>query len=144
MGGSESTVHTHSVQVVYRPDPATTKKLEETQAQLTTLEQRAMRAGDPKLYSTNAANLLTNFVEKLTSLNITECIQKAPGERHIGVIGDISCGKSTFLNVMFKLSLPVALGHCTTKCEPVHRLRRAGGDIVYWDVPAKNDDFRFY
>ncbi len=144
MGGRGSVIHTTQVQTVYRPDPIVAQKLAETQAQLAKIEQQAAQAGDPKLYSTNEANLLTNFVDKLKSLNITESIAKAPGERHVGVIGDISCGKSTFLNAMFGLSLSTALGHCTTKCEPVHRLNRAGGSIVYWDVPGKNDDFRFY
>jgi predicted GTPase len=143
MGGRSST-HTQSVQTVYVANPETTKKLEVAQQQLATFEQQARAQGNPQLYTANATKLLDNFIEHLRELNLTEAIQKAPNERHVGVIGDISCGKSTFLNNMFGLSLPVALGHCTTKCEPVHRLRRAGGDIVYWDVPGKNDDFRFY
>ncbi len=143
MGGRSST-HTVQTQVVYRPDPVVAQKLAATEQKLVAIEEQARKAGDPKLYSTNAANLLTNFVEHLHELNITEAIQKAPGERHIGVIGDISCGKSTFLNTMFDLKLPVALGHCTTKCEPVHRIKKTSGDVIYWDVPGKSGDFRFY
>lgn len=143
MGGRSST-HTHSVQTVYVANPETTKALAAAQQQLTTYEAQARAQGDPKLYTANAAKLLDNFIEHLRELNITEAIQKGPNERHVGVIGDISSGKSTLLNNMFGLSLPVALGHCTTKCEPVHRIRRPAGDIVLWDLPGKNDDFRFY
>ncbi len=140
--GGRSSHHTHSVQ--YVPNPATEQKLAAVQAQLAKVEAQARAAGDPKLYSTNAANLMNTFVEKLHELPLTQCIPKGPNERHIGVIGDISCGKSTFLNVSFGLSLATALGHCTTECKPVHRVKRAIGDAVYWDVPGKNDSFRFY
>ncbi len=140
--GGRSSHHTHSVQ--YVPNPATERRLAEVQAQLVRVEAQAKAMGDPKLYTTNATNLMNNFIENLGDLPLTQCIPKGPNERHIGVIGDISCGKSTFLNINFGLTLATALGHCTTECKPVHRLKRAIGDVVYWDVPGKNESFRFY
>lgn len=144
MGGGDSRVE---YVTQYVPDPAAQaaaaaaqKACAEMQLQLKKVEEEAILAGKPELYAVNSAKLMDTLVEKLPTMKLTEGIQVKTGENHIGVIGNISVGKTTLLNVLFGLKLPVSMDHCTEGCEVVHKQ----GANVYWDVAGKNDDFRFY
>ena len=140
MGGSESKEE-HHYHTVYQTPPEVTAQLNDAIQKLQKLEAEAIKQGDPKLYADNANNLLDIFVSKLPTLDLTDTIKKETGEIHVGVLGPISCGKSTLLNSLFNLKLEVALGHCTKTCKPVHKT----SDLqVFWDVPGSNDDYRFY
>ncbi len=132
--------HTHTVQHVYVPDPATTAALAKATKDLEAAKKEAINAGDPALFKTNATKAMDTFVAKLPSLKLTDSIVKKTGEVHIGVVGNTSAGKSTFLNVLLGLNLPVSMDHCTEKCEIV----KQDGLRVYWDVAGRNDQFEFY
>lgn len=95
---------------------------------------------DPNSYRANSQNLLNNLVTTLDKLDLTDVIKKKPGENHIGFVGPISAGKTSMINALFGTKFPVALGHCTTKCEAVH----TQGKNVIWDVCGSNNDFNFY
>lgn len=137
MGGGSSRVE---YQTVYVVPPETQKLITEQKQQLEKYEKEAKELADPKLYKTNATNLLNNFISGLHNLKLTEYIKKNDGEKHIGLIGPISSGKTTLINVMFNKQLKVALGHCTEKCEVVH----SENGIVVWDICGSNDDYAFY
>lgn len=143
MGGG----HSHSVEhhyvagpTVYVPDPATQQQLVVLQNKLEKVEKEAQVAGDPNLYVANANKILDNLIEKIPEMKLTQSIEIKTGEVHVGVVGNISVGKSTLLNAMFGLKLPVSMDHCTEGCKVVHRKELH----YFWDVAGKNDDFRFY
>lgn len=144
MGGGGSTETVYVPQYIYQSNPETEKKLAEVQEKLQAVEKEAQERGDPKLYQQNADKLFDTFIQSIDKLELNQCIQKKTGETHVGLIGDISCGKSTMLNALFGLKLPVALGHCTTVCEPVHAVKEGNSTHVYWDVPGKDGDFKFF
>lgn len=140
MGNRGSTVHHYHTNTVYQVPPETQKTLDIQKEQLRKFENDAKKLGDPKLYQKNSQNLLNNFVAKLSSLQLTDVIVKKTGEHHIGFIGPVSSGKTSMINAMFNKNLPVALGHCTEKCEVVH----SENLNIIWDVCGQNDDFKFY
>jgi small GTP-binding protein len=131
---------THTTQVVYRPDPATTAALTKATEELAAARQAAKDAGDPAKFKQNATKAMDTFVEKLPTLTLQQSIIKQTGETHVGVVGNTSAGKSTFLNALLGLKLPVSMDHCTEQCEVVCRRGRQ----VYWDVAGRNDQFEFY
>jgi GTPase Era involved in 16S rRNA processing len=57
------------------------------------------------------------------------------------VIGNISVGKSTLLNALFGLALPVGMGHTTTGAAPV--VKDAANKLVVWDTAGNNQDFNY-
>ena len=130
----------HHYTTVYQTSPAVQKELDEKTAQLKTFEKEAKIRGDPNLYKINSDNLLNNLVTKLDKMDLKDIIKKKTGENHIGFIGPISAGKTSMINALFGINLPVALGHCTDKCEVVHTV----GKNIIWDVCGTNDDFKFY
>ena len=140
MGGSDSCEVHHHHHTVYQVPPETQKTLDEQTEQLKKHENEAMERSDPKLYTKNSQKLVDTFIEKLASLELTDFIEKKTGENHIGFIGQVSSGKTSMINTMFNKNLPVALGHCTEKCEVVHK----EGENIIWDVCGQNDDFKFY
>lgn len=140
MGSGSSVEHHYHTQTVYKVPPETQKILDKQTDQLKKFEEEAINLGNPKLYGKNSQNLIDIFVEKLPSLELTDVIDKKTGENHIGIIGQVSAGKTSFINAMFNKNLPVALGHCTEKCEVVHK----DGYNLIWDVCGQNDDFKFY
>lgn len=142
MGNGESHHHYYTTTYVYETPPAVKAELDECKASLAKLEAEAGEQGDPHLYAENSQKLLDNLVEKLPTLqlHLKEAISKKTGEEHVGILGPISAGKTTLLNTLFNLRLPVALGHMTKNCEAVHQVDHR----VFWDVPGSNDDFRFY
>jgi len=139
MGGHGSkTIHHHHT--VYQIPPETQKILESQKEKLKQYEEDAIKLHDPKLFEQNSKNLMDNFLEQLPNLKLTDVIEKNTGETHIGFIGPISSGKTTMINALFDKNLPVALGHCTDKCQMVH----TENNNVVWDVCGQNDDFKFY
>jgi len=141
MGSGESTEHHHyHTNTVYQTPPEVIKVMDEQTEKLKEFEAEAMELHDPKLFQSNSTKLLDDFVEQLPSLNLGDIINKQTGENHIGFIGPISAGKTSMINVLFNKNLPIALGHCTEKCEVVH----CEGNNVIWDVNGQNDDFKFY
>jgi GTPase SAR1 family protein len=83
---------------------------------------------------------LDKLVETLPSLELTECIQKEPGVRDIGVIGQISCGKTTLINTFYETNHETALGNCTEKCN----IAFGNQFLRVWDCPGSDDTFAFY
>ena len=139
MGGSGSReVHHHHT--VYQVPPETQKVLEEQTQKLQEYEKDALDRHDPKLFEKNSKALMDTFVEQLPKLELTDIIEKKTGETHIGFIGQISSGKTSLINALFNKNLPIALGHCTDKCEIVH----SENYNIIWDVCGQNDDFKFY
>ncbi len=140
MGGGGSTEHHYHTNTVYQTPPEVVKQLEDATIALKKVEAEAIERGDPTLYKRNEDNLFNNFIEKLPQLELADIIVKETGREDIGFMGLISAGKTTMINTMFSLNLPVALGHCTTVCEMVHR---EGANNI-WDVPGSNSDYKFY
>jgi predicted GTPase len=60
--------------------------------------------------------------------------------RHVLVIGAVSVGKSSLLNVTFGLHLRVGVGHTTAVVDAVVNT----GQVVVWDSPGADQDFEFY
>lgn len=139
MGGGGSTEYHHH-HTEYLTPPEVQKELDDTKQRLQKIEEEAMKQGDPKLYKENCEQLFTTFLEKLPSLPFQSLIEKNTGEIHVGFLGPISSGKTTLINTLFGLNLPVSLGHCTQSCDMVYKK-----DLdCYWDVPGQNDDYKFY
>lgn len=136
MGGGDS----HEVHYVYQVPPETQQILNEQSKKIENLEKQAKEQGDPKLFERNSKRLMDTFVAQLSKLELSNIIKKNTGETHIGFVGPISAGKTSVINALFGLNLPVALGHCTEKCEVVHTENLN----VIWDVCGTNDDFKFY
>ena len=138
MGSSESVEHHYYP--VYQVPPETQKVLDEQKEKLEVFEKEAVDRGDPKLFEKNSKVLMDNFVKELPKLELTSIIEKKTGEIHIGFLGQISSGKTSLINALYNKQLPVALGHCTDKCEIVHTENLN----MIWDVCGQNDDFKFY
>jgi small GTP-binding protein len=118
----------------------TTAALTKATQELEAAKKEAIAAGDPTKFKQNAAKAMNTFVEKLPTLTLQQSIDKKPGETHVGIVGNTSAGKSTFLNALLGLKLAVSMDHCTENCEVVARR----GSRVYWDVAGRNDQFEFY
>jgi GTPase SAR1 family protein len=71
---------------------------------------------------------------------LTNFIKKSTGEHHVGFIGPVSAGKTSYINALFGLKLPTALSHCTEDCSVVHKDNKN----IIWDVFGSNDTFRFF
>lgn len=138
--GSSSSKEVHHYHTEYRVPPETQKVLDAQKEQLEKFEKEAMERSDPKFFEQNAKKLMNILIENLPTLKLTDIIKKETGELHIGFIGQISAGKTSMINALFDLSLPVALGHCTEECQVVHKHNHN----VIWDVCGQNDDFKFY
>lgn len=136
MGNGDS----HEVHYVYQVPPETQQLLNEQTKRIESLEKEAKEKGDPRLFEENSKKMMDTFVSQLSKLELTSIIKKKTGETHIGFVGPISAGKTSVINALFGLKLPVALGHCTQKCEVVHTENLN----VIWDVCGTNDDFKFY
>src|SRR5437868_10857367 len=109
----------HEVHYIHTVPPHVQQQLNDQAVKLKEFEEEAKRKSDPKLYKDNASALLKNFVAGLDKLELTQSIQKNPGEVHIGVFGPISSGKTTLINTMFNTNLPTTLGHNTEGCKVV-------------------------
>ena len=136
-GGSHEVHHYHTE---YRVPPETQKVLDDQTKKLEEVEKEAMERSDPQLFDQNSKILMNTFIDQLAKLQLTDVIDKKTGEIHIGFIGSISAGKTSLINALFTKNLPVALGHCTAKCEVVH----SENHNIVWDVCGQNDDYKFY
>jgi len=135
--GSSVIHHHHTVK---KPDPVPEKKLEETEEKIEEVKKEIDESTDPTKLGEQLDKQFSNIVDNIRKLNLTDPIEKKKDEEHIGVIGPVSSGKTTFINTLFKIDLPVALGHCTTECQVVHR----EGNKIIWDMPGDNDSFKLY
>lgn len=138
--GGDGSKEVHYYHTSYQVPPETQSVLDSQAKQLKIFEEEAMVRSDPKLFEQNAKKLMEEYLDKLPRLKLTDIIKKETGETHIGFIGQISAGKTTLINTMYGLKLPVALGHCTEECMVVHKEEHN----VIWDVCGYNDDYRFY
>jgi tRNA U34 5-carboxymethylaminomethyl modifying GTPase MnmE/TrmE len=145
MGGSDSReVHHYHTNTVYQVPPETQAKLDEAITKVQALEEEAIAKEDPALFKENAAKAIDTFVRRIGDLDLKEAIDKRPNERHIAFIGNISAGKTSLINEMYGLDLPVALDHCTEGCKVVHTYKVGEITIFIWDVAGSNDDYKFY
>jgi len=142
MGGGDSheVQHHHHYTTVIKNDPVLEATVKEQEAKILVIEEEARKAHDPQLYVTNMAKQFDEFVDKLPTLTLTDIIQKQTGETHIGIIGPVSAGKTSFINALYNKNLPVAMSHCTDKCEVVHKEKLT----CVWDLVGTNNDFKFY
>ena len=141
LSGDRNSSHSYShTQIIYQVAPETEKLLNEQRIQLKKYEEEAIKQSNPRLYEENSRKLIDTFIKKLPALELTNIIVKKPREHHIGFIGAVSAGKTSMINALFQKNLPVALGHCTNKCEIVH----IQNNNVIWDISGHNDDFKFY
>jgi len=138
--GNGSTRVEYRTHTVYQTPPAVLKELEEQKAKLTTLEEEATKRKDPLLFKENSTELINNLAKELPRLQLTNFIKKGTGEHHIGFIGPVSAGKTSYINALFGLKLPVAVSHCTEDCSVVHK----DGKNIIWDVFGSNDSFHFF
>lgn len=139
-GGDSKEVHHYHTTTVYKPDPETTQKLKETEDELKKMEEDAIKLKSPEYFVENSTKLFSNFIDELPKLALTESINKKAGDFHIAIGGPVTAGKTTFVNVLFNLTLPTALGHCTSECQVVHKV----GDIFVWDLVGSDNSFKFF
>lgn len=140
-GGSKHTETIHHYHTEYVPNPETVAALAKAEEDIAILEKEAEELGDPNYFSNNIGKLFDNFVTKVSSLKLNDIIDKKPGETHVGFIGPVTAGKSSFANVMYGLTEEVALGHCTSGCEVVHTTESG---LVIWDMFGADNDFKYY
>eukprot|EP00026_Physarum_polycephalum_P017278 Phypoly_transcript_18451.p1 GENE.Phypoly_transcript_18451~~Phypoly_transcript_18451.p1 ORF type:complete len:251 (+),score=21.81 Phypoly_transcript_18451:48-755(+) len=101
----------------------TRKRLEEQAAQFQAQKQ---------------ADTLDTFLRGLWCLFLTDTIPRSEaGEKHFIFTGPVSAGKSSLLNKLLGLHLPVGYGHATTAATPVVKDRV--NKVVIWDCP----DYRY-
>jgi small GTP-binding protein len=143
-GGSTEQVHHYHTNTVYQVPEETKVKLQELETKVEEFEAEAVKQGDPNLYTENVQKQMDSYIEKLPDMKLTSFIDKKPGEKHYGVLGNISAGKSSLMNTLFQLEEQVSLDHCTSVCKVVHSRRVDSGVIHYWDVPGSNQDCKFY
>ena len=139
--GSKSVETVHHYHTEYIPDPETVAALTEAENSIAILEKEAEELCDPNHFTNNIGKLFDNFVGKIKSLTLNDIIDKKPGETHIGFIGPVTAGKSSFANEMYNLHEAVALGHCTSGCEVVHTTEKG---FVIWDMFGADSDFKYY
>lgn len=138
--GSGSSKEVHHYHETFVPDPAVVAELEAVNKQVAELDAEAQRRGDPNHFSDNVGDLFDNFIRKMTTVSLTEYIDKKPGETHVGLIGPVSVGKSSLCNVMYGTEEKTAAGHCTKDCTPVYTTDK----LVVWDMFGADNDFKYY
>ena len=139
--GSKNTETVHHYHTEYVPDPETIEALAKAEEDIAILEKEAEEMGDPNHFTNNIGKMFNNFVEKIGSLTLNDIIHKKPGETHVGFIGPVTAGKSSFVNEMYGLTEKVALGHCTKECNVVHT---TNDGLVVWDMFGSDNDFKYY
>ena len=93
--------------------------------------------GDPVKMVQVQNTCYKTFLDKLPAhlLNLSDPFPPHLREyKNIGIVDDVSVGKSSLLNAMFGLKLPVGATHTTTKVQNVHQ----DGNTVLWDTPGQN------
>lgn len=139
MGGGGSRVE-YVTNTVYHVPAEVTQQLEKQKSQIDQLETEAKERNDPTHFTKNAKDLVDNLAKELPKLNLTSFINKKTGEHHVGFIGPVSAGKTSCINALFGLKLPVAMSHCTETCDVVH----VKGLNIIWDVFGSSNTLRFY
>lgn len=140
--GSSSSSHTvcHVHHTVKKPDPVVEKARKKEEEKAARLKKEAEEAAKVEAFAEQLKKQFNNVIDGMGRLDLKEAITKVDGEHHISFVGPVSAGKTTLQNVLFDLDRPVALGHCTSKCESVHS--EAG--LVVWDMPGEDNSFRYY
>jgi len=128
--------------IEYRPDPAIMAKLSELERRLAEADMEAQVKRDPTVYRKKEEQVFEAFLAGLKSLKFTDVIKRSEaGEKHFIVIGNVSVGKSSWLNKLFGLSLPAGYGHTTMEAAPV--VKEKEHKIVIWDSPGNNQEFKY-
>jgi hypothetical protein len=144
MGHRHSRHHVeHIHHVVIKPDPEIERKAKEAERQANEMKARAeasRRAEASKPLPVLIKEKVEAHIETVKKMDLKSSIVKKAGERHVGIIGPVSSGKTTLLNVMFGLSRKVAMGHCTNECERVYD----ANNLVLWDTHGDDTSFRFF
>jgi hypothetical protein len=138
MGKSHS--HHYHTETIVKPCPKTEQKLKETEEKVNKLVEEATIQKDPKMFAENSTILFDNFVGNIKELSLTDSFEKETGVIDVAFIGPVTAGKTTCINVMFKLNEETALGHCTKECRRVYKKDL----LAVWDVQGVNNDFKFY
>ena len=125
---------------IIKPDPAIEKTKKEAEEKAERLLKEKEEAERVEAFAKALEKQFNNVLEGIGKLELNEKITKVADEQHISFIGPVSTGKTTLQNVLYGLDCPVALGHCTTKCEVVHT--EAG--LVVWDMPGEDLSFKYY
>lgn len=143
MGNSKShhvEHHHHHVNVVSAEETA--KKQEELRKKKEE-EERLKKEAEEEAKKSLAEQVRKQMDQVLTNLgklNLTDPINKKPSERHVGVVSNVSAGKTTMSNVMFGLKNKTAASHCTTDCEKIYQ----DGNLHFWDTPGEDAKFKYY
>ena len=110
--------------VEYRTDPEVQKQLEQSKAQVQQMtnclaqlqkeyenaKEEARKLQNPQKYEELKEQAFIAFVNNIHKLKFTDKIPKKDGHRHFVAIGNISVGKSSLLNYIYKLNLAVGMG----------------------------------
>jgi len=134
--GGDSHHVVYQTNYVHQTPPQVIQQVETQQKQIETLKINQQTEN----YGTIMHNLTNNFIKNISELKLTEAITDKQGKKHIGFIGPISTGKTTMINTLCNIKLPVSLGHCTEGCKKVH----THDNTVIWDMCGTNDDYKFY
>lgn len=139
MGNSSSHSEVHVHHVEKKPDPKIKQQAEEAKKKAEELKKKKEEE-EKKTFGEQIKKQIDNVIKHTDKLNLEESIDKKEGEIHVGFIGPVSAGKTTLQNVMFGLSNPVSLGHCTTECMIVHKK----DNCIVWDVPGNDNSYRYF
>jgi len=132
--------------VEYTQDPATlgvladqASMIEEKHKELKEAFDEARRMSDPDFFEQKQDEIFGSF---LTKLGKKSCVtpSRFQGRRNVLFIGDVSVGKTSLINALFRLRLPTGKGDTTEDVESVHE----DGDLLLWDSPGANNNFAFY
>lgn len=135
--------HVHVHHTVQAPDPEIERKAREAEAKAIALKAKAEAervAREAKSMAEKLASSVSSTIERIKTMDLKSSIVKASGERHVGIIGPISSGKTTMQNIMFGLSNKVAMGHCTSECTRVYDK----DGLIIWDTHGDDTSFRFF
>ena len=134
--------------VEYRDNPETQRQLQQQNAMIEDLKRgldqavaEAKKRSDPAHFRTQQKAVFQEFLSRLGSMSFVDCLpEQLRGARNVMVIGDVGTGKSSLLNQLFGLRLPVGIGHTTTHAQAVFTEERS----VIWDTAGCNQDFAYY
>ena len=140
MGHSSShhVIHHHRT-VVTGPTPAEIAEKKRLDAEKVRLEEERKKAKEASLREA-IEKQIQQVLDSLQKLSLSQAIPRADKEKHIGFFGPVSSGKTTFQTVLYGLSNPVALGHCTEGANVVSKNR----ERVIWDVHGEDQSFSYF
>ena len=154
MGSKGSKVeHHYHTTIKHVPDPETLAALDRANAKMEELEKEAAKRKDPAFFSENVGNIFDDHINELKKLKINQSIvRRIPDDMHVGFMGPVTAGKTTYCNTLHGTKRPVALGHCTNTVEIIYSNIDAKEDdkkedkvgYFVWDVPGANNEFKHF